>query len=950
MLIEVPALRGVHEEADARILPPPGLVAAENVALDRGGRFVRRRGYALLADDTQAGGTMAAPVAAWARGDELVAVETLPTNGAYGWDPESETWIARGTLPGLGAVREYATGGGDYGSAALRVGTIDIVVQQGTDLVDIVASAYDTTTGGLLDRVEFAGGGAARLTVAGTTIILVYETGGNTVARTTTVTAIRAGTMFSAAPTTLVAGVGLWDADASSDGLYLYSGNTIYRYDTALALVSSIAAGMTPLSPEYVAIHTDAANDRVWVVVVDGLFANILEYRAFAHDLSGALVAATTVVAIVSASAYPAIYGVSATEALVVAGVSGAFGWWRVSTGGVVKKQGVCAQAIRPASRVFAAAAAESDPLIWAMCTGAYPGATTPGYSSALLLTLPSLATSLTPALADNQTRPLCVAGAGVYQASGFGNPATGAGDVWCYRDTNATVRVVSHAAAELHAAEAFGVTYLAGRSMLMESHADIVCEHSFACWARIIDVSETAVIGAFPNGSVIGFVAVYEWVDAAGRVHRSPPSPPYVHTCAAAGGPWRVDVDVAVLDATLRDRPNLVPRGRPAEIVLYSTAVGGSIYRRLASVRNEPCTGSVTFQVLAAAEDDAELLYTEGGVFAAAPSPSAAHVAALGDRVIWSDGPYVRATTIATPTEAPHYAEELAVTFPGRVVAVGAMDGAIIAATPDGVYVVQGDGPDDTGGGMGWSLPRQLPAAGGAKQAAGAVACSLGWCYVAHRGLYIVPRGLGVPVWIGEPLRDSWDAGTILGASACRDDGVVRWAQSAETTTPVFVLDETTREWVTEELTNDVAVGCAYASGAFAVVGGDGVWLRGSSYVDATTVPTVLLQTGKLRASLLSRARWHEVHVFGRCVGACTVTIAVAMDDGEAFSDSASYDLTAATGTEFDLVYAIPRAEARSVQVRVTETHTGATQGCEYAGIVIEYSPQGPTNGVSRG
>src|SRR5690606_22269769 len=132
------------------------------------------------------------------------------------------------------------------------------------------------------------------------------------------------------------------------------------------------------------------------------------------------------------------------------------------------------------------------------------------------------------------------------------------------------------------------------------------------------------------------------------------------------------------------------------------------------------------------------------------------------GEQVLWKDDPAFK------------------VTLPAPCTAIGELDGYAVLFTANSVHMVLGAGPDDTGAGL--FEVRSVPTDFGAI-AHHTHTVDQGCLYQSSRGIELLPRGFGEPVYAGEPVEDTLGGALVTGVSRIDDDirftfdkGVLCW------------------------------------------------------------------------------------------------------------------------------------------------------------------------------
>jgi hypothetical protein len=251
-------------------------------------------------------------------------------------------------------------------------------------------------------------------------------------------------------------------------------------------------------------------------------------------------------------------------------------------------------------------------------------------------------------------------------------------------------------------------------------------------------------------------FQACYRWIDAAGRVRRSAPSE-IVTVTAALNDAVNLRVScISFFRATLSN-------GDVGQIELYGSPVNEAIFYLVDDSRPAQGAGAIeaytgiTYTTLTLT-DNAEL-YTDGGVQQNDFAPSCRALVATEDTLVAVAG-WDR--TIAQESK-PIFPEEPAlfsdfdgfkIRFPEDLVTGAYMDGALLGFAERAIYAVTGAGPNDQGQG-GRPPPRCIVTGLGCKNERSVLMTPVGCFFESHRGIELLPRGLGAPEFVGAGVQD---------------------------------------------------------------------------------------------------------------------------------------------------------------------------------------------------
>lgn len=317
--------------------------------------------------------------------------------------------------------------------------------------------------------------------------------------------------------------------------------------------------------------------------------------------------------------------------------------------------------------------------------------------------------------------------------------------------------------------------------------------------------VNISSEVGSIPAGTRF-YKVIWKWFDAAGRVHRSQPTAP-------------LNADSVIdSDFTLAiEPPPCTARnanGRPTVFAeIYRTIDNGTNYF-LVNPNERPTfvDGLLTPLVYVDTATDAtisehERLYTDGDILDNEEPPPCCYLAAGEDRLLMAgleDRSEYRFSKRTTQGLAVSFSTDTAFggTVDGDIVGVGYLDGVFYLGTRDAIWAVTGDGPDDLGDGQ-FTRPRRLPSDCGFQGQRSIVETPQGLMFQGSNGrLYLLPRGGGAPVWVGQPVRDAIEGYPFVTWSQfIPEQNIVVFAcmlHTAEATDGIFlVYDTRIGEWV---------------------------------------------------------------------------------------------------------------------------------------------------------
>lgn len=328
---------------------------------------------------------------------------------------------------------------------------------------------------------------------------------------------------------------------------------------------------------------------------------------------------------------------------------------------------------------------------------------------------------------------------------------------------------------------QAFGFAageYAAGATPTPTEHEALgAIEIGFAYRPAVLTATQQAG-GNLTAAGVYSWVFVYEWTDPLGQRHRSAPSVPY-SLGALGGGNQQVSFVVTSLDwhqKILRDG-----YFDPA-LVCYRTVNGGTTWFRetvptVTGTLSARGTNGVVTYVSGSSTDQtdalisaSEVLYTDGGVLANALAPACAFSCRTEERMVCGgqlDPRVITCSKIIVPGEPIQFADSdtFRVLLSEACTGLAYQDGVVYAFGRAAIYAITGDGPNDQGVGL-FSPPRALSRDCGCIDYRSVIETAVGIFFQSDRGLHLLPRGGGLPQFVGAGIENTTRAFPyVLGA-----------------------------------------------------------------------------------------------------------------------------------------------------------------------------------------
>lgn len=437
---------------------------------------------------------------------------------------------------------------------------------------------------------------------------------------------------------------------------------------------------------------------------------------------------------------------------------------------------------------------------------------------------------------------------------------------------------------------EAAGVLHIVGGAIQMYDGIAVV-EHGFHLYPEGLSAIIAAGTGSLSAGAY-QWVAVYEWTDRTGRVHRSAPSPALSYTATA-------------LDKASVDVPTLRLTGKSdVRVVLYRTLANGSTFYRVTSptspTLNDPTADTVT--ILDGNSDATiaanEFLYTTGDVLEHIPPGACAVACNYRGRIAvagMSDPLKVGLSKVIQDGEPAAFNDIL--TFQvdglgGDITALAPLNDKLIIFKKTAIFLISGNGPTATGQGSDYGDPQLLTSDVGS---VGPVVAQtpLGLMFKSGKGIYLLDWALNVK-YIGDRV-EGYNSLGIRGAAVVPNTNQVRFVTDSART---LVYDYAFDQWGT--FTNYAAVDCDVWNGAWVHLRSDGTACveNTSSYRDGSAPVELFAATGWVQvADMQGFQRAQRLAVLGDYYSPHILEVAAAFDFSPAWRQTHSFNMTTLFG-----------------------------------------------------
>lgn len=888
-LIQLPFKAGIDEGTDPKQLPPGTLKIGENVRQDKAGR-VRKRFGATGIDTRDLDGGAVEGERILRIGKALVlsdGVDVIPSLGASGskWsrvdrvpslvstahpliDMTTTTSQATVAISGSFRITVYSTA--LAGFAVAPAGAIYVQID-------------DHETGAVVMPPTLVNASASqpRIFETGTSVVYIAYV---TAAGDLKITALNPSFQtFSFAPTTLKAGVGVWDG--------VFAGGLLYF---ACSTAAGLVAERWNPNPVWTQTHTIA-------------LAGAATYKAIAVDVTGGVnmrvvystTAPTTRVFTLLASnlaivAGPTIvFGTEAVALAVIGTITGQMIVASTSVDSVLFHLLTRSAVVDDTTHAIVTTAGYERTYHVAIASRLFEVNFRYYFAATVAVIPPTIATSNDTEVSPHSTvviecNPHVDSTAAPVPHRRMGTLESRTSEIQLYAVTQPS----TDSDGRVHIMTARKQREPVGTEAVPLGVVCHVLEERGADWCATLDVSESALaVAASPffldggsahpygfihepdiltankgiagTGSMLAgdyiYCCVYEWRDSRGVLHRSAPSAVVRVTGVVATGSVVLRIAQTSIDCKQSATSGFGSAAvSPVRIVIYRGTAGGNALFRLTHEPtfnfqyNDPASASVTFtdqksdlSIASAGPvirlDSRPQLYT--GSELAEVNPGAATTGTVHRNRAWLVSADRRTVQFSKKIDedvsvAPGFNEELVLLFTSDKYFLASLDDKLVAGG-DCIDIVYGDGPASDGSGIDWQIQR-LHSDIGCTNPKSVAVIPPGLVFRSSRGFELLDRGLNV-TYIGTPVEDTLAAYPVVtSAVLVPNEQEVRFTCTSEdgATGVVIVLNYAFRAWYVRKFWNDATalfdapfVDAALVDGVYTMLSGDGsLWQESAS------------------------------------------------------------------------------------------------------------------------
>jgi hypothetical protein len=413
----------------------------------------------------------------------------------------------------------------------------------------------------------------------------------------------------------------------------------------------------------------------------------------------------------------------------------------------------------------------------------------------------------------------------------------------------------------------------------------------------------------------------------------------------------------------------------------IYRTAANGSVFYFVNKFDATPGAGTAGFLAFNDTSTDIDIiqnepLYTNVGQEIPASNFPACTFSNVGGNRLWCGGGFASNIVQASKQFAPHLCPEFAdddafrVTLPAACTGSAWCDSQVLF-TQEGIYRVDGDGPN--GAGEGFFTTTRLPFNIGCIDWRSVVVCDMGVMFQSPRGLHLLPRGFGQPIPMDQvidtlttyPIITSARSDYNSTGGADNSEQIVQWtavADEAATSGVVITFDSAYKAFYVDTFGADRPA--AFQSGwggdtvhapALMTIGTNGAsrWhpfrvYDTTDFDDEGLAVAFMAITGDVRPwGTFAHGVVNRVGVLMVLGSACTVSVTKTTDKGSR-ATSRGYSGTApdyVAGNDVYLDVELGNTEQRDITaLRFKYFESSTVEGMAIIGIVVEADnkPQG--------
>ncbi len=473
----------------------------------------------------------------------------------------------------------------------------------------------------------------------------------------------------------------------------------------------------------------------------------------------------------------------------------------------------------------------------------------------------------------------------------------------------------------------------ISGASVLNYDGA-VINEQNFHIYPPTIGASTaTGGGGTHLGAGTYGYIALYEWIDNQGQIHRSFPSP--VTSVVYGGG-----TTDGVTTLTIKNLRVTNKSGSQVVIAVYRTVANGSVYFRIqpaftgtGAAINDPAANTTTIvdnfpDTLITGNIQ---LYTTGALGYFAP-PASDTISNFKNRAIsiGSEDPYQLGYSNQVqqnfPVQfVPEFLKNIG-TVGGPLISVSQMDDKMIFfkdGTQPGpaIYYMVGTGPAPSGANNDFQDPLPVAVDVGCVDRPSIVLTPIGLMFKSDKGVYLLSRSLEA-LYIGAPV-EAYNSYSVVSAQLIPGSTQVRFLLSSGV---MLMYDYYYKRWATFTPPTTGVSDCIY-QGQHAYVTSAGQVYKETPglYIDGTATPVLMSFTTawiKL-AGLQGYQRAYFFYLLAEYISSHQIQLQIYYDFSTSVSQTTTITPDSANSLENWRIF-LSTQRCQSFQIALTEVSTG--------------------------
>lgn len=393
-------------------------------------------------------------------------------------------------------------------------------------------------------------------------------------------------------------------------------------------------------------------------------------------------------------------------------------------------------------------------------------------------------------------------------------------------------------------------------------------------------------VTGNISTAQQYYYQAIYQYTDNAGNVYMSAGSIPVSVT--TTGTTSTNTINIPMLRLTYKPANSV-------KIVLYRWSDAQEIYYQVTSVA-QPTISSTTSDSIAIYDSLSDsfiagnsIIYLTGGVVEDI-NPPASNIMTLFDTRAWlvdAEDPnllwFSKQVIEAVPVEwsdlltfyiAPNAGT---VSTTGPITAIAPMDDKLVIFKQNAMYYINGIGPDNTGvPSPSYNGPIFITSTVGCTNPESIVLIDAGLMFQSNKGIWLLPRGISAPAYIGAAVEEFNQAQVQSAVSVPMQNEVRQTISTGQT----LLYDYFYNQWGT--FTGTPAVTSCIYENLHSLINKYGQVFQETpgAYLDGDNPVLMSFQTGWINAAALQGfERIYEFYILGRFLTPCKLLIQIAYD-----------------------------------------------------------------------